>query len=91
MISILVVALLFICLTFSLWLNFRLASLVIFYANVPMPPSSPFPCHKGREYTITQFPIVPLVLKWTFRYHEVNPKLSNPWMREAVKRAKTAK
>ena len=91
MISILVTTLLLICLAFSLWLNFKLSSLVIFYANVPMRPSSPFPCHKGLEYTITQFPIVPLILKWTFRYHEANPKMSSSWMREAVKQANAAK
>ena len=90
MISILVFALLLICLTFSLWLNFRLSSLVIFYANVPMRPGPPFPCHKGLEYEYV--PIVPIVLKWMIRHYKVDSKMPNiAWIGEAAERAQTAK
>jgi hypothetical protein len=86
MISVLIIASLLICLAFSLWLNFRLSYLVIFYAYVPIRPAPP-PCHKGLEYTITQFPIVPIVLKLMIRHHKGDPKLPNiSWT--AVEQAK---
>jgi hypothetical protein len=88
MISILIVALLLICLTFSLWLNFRLSHLLIFYAKVPTRPSPPF-IGKGLEYQ--NVPIVPIVLKWMTGHYKDDPILSNlAGIGKRIERAKNA-
>jgi hypothetical protein len=64
------------CLAFSLWLNFRLAKLVIFYGNVPR--RSGYFCSKGVEFM--WFPVVPLLLVPMARHHIKSPL--NPTPRE---------
>jgi hypothetical protein len=84
----LIIVLLLFCLTFSLWLNFRLSYLLIFYAKVPTRPSPPF-IGRGLEYQ--NVPIVPIVLKWMT--HHYRSELSTDRLArigEAIERNKNA-
>ena len=77
----LTIILLLSCLAFSLWLNFRLAKLVIFYAHVPKRPDPPHLGHKGFEYIWV--PVVPLLLVPMSRHYIKSP--SNPTPKELRK------
>jgi hypothetical protein len=80
--------LLFLCLAFSLWLNFRLSFLVIFYANVPTRPVPGVLAHRGLEYQ--NIPIVPLVLKWMVHHYRVELSTAKlALVGENIKRAQT--
>jgi hypothetical protein len=72
----LIIALLLSCLAFSLWLNFRLAKLVLFYGHAPSRPHAFEFAGRGVGYML--FPVVPILLGLMSRHYVKSPGNPTP-------------